>query len=154
MGSPTLLLVEDIEDVRELLKQACEKMGLRVISAESEEDAVRVARRSPPDLILLELGLPPLKMVDIGHRIRIGAAAERRTSARRRLGRPIGRDGRRGRGGGRRVQHLHHVAGRRRPSTEVPAPTRLRRRSHFRRGECGVTGRQLLKDLCHLVTPR
>lgn len=72
----TILLVDDVDEVRAGLKRALEGRGYRVKAAYDEMDAVESARQVRPDLILLEFGrTPPLRSVDAGRRIRADARA-------------------------------------------------------------------------------
>jgi two-component system cell cycle response regulator DivK len=56
----TLLLVEDVEDNRGLVRQLAAYMGLGLIEALDGEEGVRLARQLHPDLILMDLSLPVL----------------------------------------------------------------------------------------------
>ena len=58
MAKEHLLVVEDEEDILELLRYNLAKEGYRVTGALSGEEALRVARSSLPDLIVLDLMLP------------------------------------------------------------------------------------------------
>lgn len=72
----TILLVDDVDEVRAGLKRALEGRGYRVKAACDEFDAIERAQCFRPDLILLELGrTPPLRSVDTGRRIRTDAGA-------------------------------------------------------------------------------
>ena len=54
----TILLVEDDQDARTILKEAFEAVGHRVIVARHGAEGVHVARRTHPDLILMDLRMP------------------------------------------------------------------------------------------------
>ena len=56
----TILLVEDVEDNRGLIRQLAQFMGLRLIEAGDGEEGVRLALQERPDLILMDLSLPVL----------------------------------------------------------------------------------------------
>jgi two-component system, OmpR family, alkaline phosphatase synthesis response regulator PhoP len=58
MSKEHLLVVEDEEDILELLRYNLAKEGYRVTGAIEGEEALRAARSSPPDLIVLDLMLP------------------------------------------------------------------------------------------------
>jgi two-component system phosphate regulon response regulator PhoB len=58
MAKEHLLVVEDEEDILELLRYNLAKEGYRVTGVLSGEEALRAARSSPPDLIVLDLMLP------------------------------------------------------------------------------------------------
>lgn len=53
-----VLLVEDDEAVREVLAVALEDAGMRVAQAGSRADALRLASRVRPDLVVLDRQLP------------------------------------------------------------------------------------------------
>ncbi len=58
MPKEHILVVEDEEDILELLRYNLAKEGFRVTGVVSGEEALRAARSTPPDLILLDLMLP------------------------------------------------------------------------------------------------
>lgn len=53
-----LLLVEDVEPLASLLQSALESAGFRVDAAVSLEQAEAIIASTPPDVIVLDLGLP------------------------------------------------------------------------------------------------
>ena len=58
MPKTTVLVVDDDADARTLLELALSAEGLSVRSAVNGADALRVARRWRPDVILLDLAMP------------------------------------------------------------------------------------------------
>lgn len=54
----TVLLVEDTEDNRFMMRRLLELSGYRVVEATNGEEAVRLAGSEHPDLILMDLSLP------------------------------------------------------------------------------------------------
>ena len=54
----TVLLVEDTEDNRFMMRRLLEMTGYRVIEAMNGEEAVKLARSESPNLILMDLSLP------------------------------------------------------------------------------------------------
>ena len=54
----TVLLVEDTEDNRFMMRRLLEMSGYHVIEATNGEEAVRLAETKKPDLILMDLSLP------------------------------------------------------------------------------------------------
>src|ERR1044072_1254376 len=54
----TVLLVEDTEDNRFMMRRLLEMSGFQVIEATNGEEAVRGAEGETPDLILMDLSLP------------------------------------------------------------------------------------------------
>lgn len=55
---PTVLLVEDTEDNRFMMRRLLEMTGYRVVEAMNGEEAVKLAREKSPHLILMDLSLP------------------------------------------------------------------------------------------------
>jgi two-component system, cell cycle response regulator DivK len=54
----TILLVEDTEDNRFMMRRLLEMSGYRVVEATNGEEAVRLAESERPDVILMDLSLP------------------------------------------------------------------------------------------------
>jgi len=54
----TILLVEDTEDNRFMMRRLLEMTGYRVVEATNGEEAVRFAESERPDAILMDLSLP------------------------------------------------------------------------------------------------
>ena len=54
----TILLVEDDEDTRYLMRLELERRGYRLIEAEDGEKAVALAQQEHPDIILMDISLP------------------------------------------------------------------------------------------------
>jgi DNA-binding response OmpR family regulator len=59
-----ILLVDDDDLMRRSLAFNLEQAGFRASAAASAEDALSMARRDPPDLILLDIGLPGMDGLD------------------------------------------------------------------------------------------
>ena len=55
-----ILVVDDSEDIRVLLKQLLEKAGYRVVLAEDGQTSLTQAKLHHPDLILMDLSLPDI----------------------------------------------------------------------------------------------
>jgi CheY-like chemotaxis protein len=55
---PKVLLVEDTEDNRFMMRRLLEMAGYQVVEATNGEEAVQVARAESPRLILMDLSLP------------------------------------------------------------------------------------------------
>ncbi len=53
----TVLVVEDERDIRDVLRRYLERAGFSVLTTGSGAEALRVLSASPPDLVLLDLGL-------------------------------------------------------------------------------------------------
>ena len=59
-GRPTILVVDDFDDTRWLLRTWLERKGFRVIEAENGNEAVSEAQSKSPDLIIMDLEMPEL----------------------------------------------------------------------------------------------
>ncbi|HEY0543907.1 MAG TPA: response regulator [Pyrinomonadaceae bacterium] len=57
---PTIMVVEDDDDSRLMMRILLETKGYRVLEAESGEAAIAAAESEPPGLILMDLQLPRL----------------------------------------------------------------------------------------------
>jgi CheY-like chemotaxis protein len=55
-----VLLVEDVEDARVMMRLMIEKHGVSVIEAAGAYEAIEKAEEFEPDLILMDIGLPLL----------------------------------------------------------------------------------------------
>ena len=66
----TILLVEDFDDTRLMMKLWLVKEGYHVVEAESGEAAIRLARDQRPDLIIMDIMMPGMNGLDATHRIR------------------------------------------------------------------------------------
>lgn len=69
-SGPTVLVVEDFEDNRFMMRRLLEMSGYRVVEAVNGEQAVEVAVSARPDLILMDLSLPKLDGLAATRRIR------------------------------------------------------------------------------------
>lgn len=56
----TVLLVEDFDDSRFMMRQLLEMSGYSVIEAKNGREAVEFAKQECPDIILMDLSLPEL----------------------------------------------------------------------------------------------
>src|SRR5947207_1118027 len=65
-----ILLVEDFDDTRLMMRLWLERRGYRVIEAETGEEAITLARREAPDLIIMDVMMPGMNGLDATHRIR------------------------------------------------------------------------------------
>jgi CheY-like chemotaxis protein len=67
---PKILLVEDFDDTRLMMKMWLEKRGYRVIEAETGEEAITLAQREAPDLIIMDVMMPGMNGLDATQQIR------------------------------------------------------------------------------------
>ncbi len=66
----TILLVEDFDDTRLMMKMWLTRNGYRVVEAETGEEAINVAQRELPDLIIMDVMMPGMNGLDATQRIR------------------------------------------------------------------------------------
>ncbi len=66
----TVLLVEDTEDNRQMMKRLLEMSGFRVVEAINGVEAVEVASQEQPQIILMDLSLPFIDGLAATRRIR------------------------------------------------------------------------------------
>ena len=67
---PTVLVVEDFEDNRFMMRRLLEMSGYRVVEAVNGKQAVDMAGVEHPDIILMDLSLPMLDGLAATRRIR------------------------------------------------------------------------------------
>jgi CheY-like chemotaxis protein len=69
-GQHTIMVVDDSEDIRELLRTTLNLSGYKVVEAANGEEAVELALRECPDLILMDLTMPVLDGYGAARQIR------------------------------------------------------------------------------------
>jgi two-component system, OmpR family, KDP operon response regulator KdpE len=70
MDSDTILVIDDELHIRQFLRAAFEFEGFTVQEASNAEEGIRLATLKPPDLIILDLGLPDRDGSSILERLR------------------------------------------------------------------------------------
>jgi CheY-like chemotaxis protein len=68
-AAPTILVIEDYTDTRELLSVLLRRRGYNVVEAEDGVEGLLKAGWLYPDLILLDLSLPEMDGVEVARRI-------------------------------------------------------------------------------------
>ncbi len=53
-----ILIVDDEEEIRKLVAATLPKIDCEVLSAESGEEAVKIAKNKKPDLIMMDINMP------------------------------------------------------------------------------------------------
>jgi two-component system KDP operon response regulator KdpE len=55
---PLVLLIEDEAPIRRFLRASLGAQGFRLVEAETAQKGLRIAAQQPPDMVILDLGLP------------------------------------------------------------------------------------------------
>ncbi|AAO35705.1 DNA-binding response regulator [Clostridium tetani] len=70
MSQDKILIVDDEEHIRELLRYNLEKEGYKIFCAENGKEALEIAKEKKPTLILLDVMLPQMDGYDVCKEIR------------------------------------------------------------------------------------
>jgi len=68
-----ILVVDDEDDLLELVRYNLAKEGFEVVCVSSGEEALKAARKDPPDLIVLDLMLPAVDGLEVCRRLKADA---------------------------------------------------------------------------------
>jgi two-component system, OmpR family, KDP operon response regulator KdpE len=68
--NPLILIVEDEQPIRRFLRASLTDEGYRLNEASTGTEGLRVAQQQPPDLVILDLGLPDLDGQEVIQRLR------------------------------------------------------------------------------------
>lgn len=66
----TILVVDDVTDNLILISLALQNQGYRVLTAQSGEEAIRIAQLARPHLILMDIAMPDVDGLAVTRRIR------------------------------------------------------------------------------------
>jgi len=72
----TIMIVEDNDDARESLDLLLQSLGHRVVSAADGPQALALAERLRPEVVLIDLGLPTLDGYQVARALRTGAGGK------------------------------------------------------------------------------
>lgn len=70
MAKPTILVVDDEEDIRELVELNLRREGYHVLTCETGEQALHRAASKAPDVIVLDLMLPGIDGLEVCRRLK------------------------------------------------------------------------------------
>jgi len=65
MAKETILIVDDEQDIIELIKYNLKNEGYSILTAQTGEQAIKIARQSQPDLMVLDLMLPGIDGLEV-----------------------------------------------------------------------------------------
>ena len=65
-----VIVVDDFEDTRQMLRRMLEMSGCRVVEAANGQEAIDLSQREEPDLVLMDLNMPVLDGFNATLRIR------------------------------------------------------------------------------------
>jgi two-component system phosphate regulon response regulator PhoB len=77
MEKPTILVVDDEEDIIELVELNLTREGYRVLGCTTGEKALEIARSKLPDLIVLDLMLPGIDGLEVCRKLKSGPKTHR-----------------------------------------------------------------------------
>jgi len=69
-GDHLVLIIEDEQPIRRFLRASLAAEGYRVVEAGTGEEGLRLAAQQPPDLVILDLGLPGMDGQEVLLRLR------------------------------------------------------------------------------------
>src|SRR5439155_27201150 len=69
-NSPLILVIEDEPPLQKFLRVTLESQNYRIVEATRGEQGLRHVAMSPPDLIILDLGLPDVDGIEVTRRLR------------------------------------------------------------------------------------
>jgi signal transduction histidine kinase len=72
-GKPTVLLIEDNDDGREMMATMLASYGYQVLQASDGLEGVRIASAQLPDVALVDIGLPGIDGYEVARRLRADA---------------------------------------------------------------------------------
>jgi CheY-like chemotaxis protein len=70
MANELILIVEDNEKNRKLVRDVLQHKGYKTLEAETGEDGVRLAQESSPALVLMDIQLPGINGIEALRRLR------------------------------------------------------------------------------------
>jgi CheY-like chemotaxis protein len=69
LGPKTVLVADDEDDIRDLIAFRLQSVGYDVVTADNGHDALAVARRRLPDLMVLDVNMPGLDGIEVCYRV-------------------------------------------------------------------------------------
>jgi two-component system KDP operon response regulator KdpE len=75
MNPANILVVDDEPQIRRVMRSTLNSHGYVILEAKTGEEAIEVARKEKPDLILLDVNMPGMSGIEACREIRRGSAA-------------------------------------------------------------------------------
>ena len=72
-GAATILVADDDEKIREVLRTHLESLGFHVLEARDGEEALEVAHRAHPQLVILDINMPKKNGWEVASLLRQGS---------------------------------------------------------------------------------
>jgi len=69
-GAPRILVIEDEPQIRRFLRATLTANGYALVEVGTAEEGLRAVAAAPPDLVILDLGLPDLDGLEVTRRLR------------------------------------------------------------------------------------
>ncbi|WP_435009565.1 response regulator [Tundrisphaera lichenicola] len=69
-GDHLVLIIDDESPIRRFLRASLSAEGYRIVEAQSGEEGLKLAAQQPPDLVILDLGLPSMDGQEVLRRLR------------------------------------------------------------------------------------
>lgn len=69
LGPKTVLVADDDHDIRDLIAFRLQSVGYNVVTADNGHDALVMARRRIPDLLVLDVSMPGLDGIEVCYQI-------------------------------------------------------------------------------------
>lgn len=76
MNKQTILVVDDEQDLLDLIEYNLKKEGFGVLTSDSGEKGIEIARRKKPDLILLDIMMPGMDGIEVCRMIKSDPATQ------------------------------------------------------------------------------
>lgn len=77
LSMPKVLIIEDNDDNREILKQQLEHLGYEVIEAANGLEGLRQADTGKPDMIIIDIMMPEMDGREVARQLRGNPSTER-----------------------------------------------------------------------------
>jgi two-component system KDP operon response regulator KdpE len=74
-GDHLVLIIDDEQPIRRFLRASLSDEGYRVLEAQTGEEGLKLAAQQPPDLVILDLGLPGVDGHEVLRRLREWSSA-------------------------------------------------------------------------------